>query len=160
MDVLHQWSNARYICDGTKNCPIMSITTCWRSSQVLRLCDALKKKKKKMKQIDHMRFQRNIDFIPASMRYILINNLFVLKSFLNAHTQSGGHFIHVNNNSIFSSLFRFCEIFQSKITIESIYSFDYVNKSYILNLPLLWLYLKFHNYYYSSLYFYMWHNTE
>lgn len=153
-DQMHATSG---IYEGTRNCPIMSVTTCWRSSQVLTLCDALKKK---MKQIDHVRFQRNIDFIPVNMRYILINNLSVLKSFLNTHTQSEGHFTHVNDNSILSSVFRFCEIFQSKITFVShIYSFDYINKSYF-KLPLPWFYLKFHNYYYYfSLYFCILYDT-
>lgn len=79
-----------------------------------------KKKKKKLTRVtDCVRFQRNINFAPASARYILINNLSALKTFFffgrDSHAERRLFYSHYNN-SILSSLRRLCEIFQRGIT--------------------------------------------
>lgn len=56
---------ASSICEGTRNCPAVSVITCWRSSQV----PATHWKKKIDTRTDCVRFQRNIDFTPVRAIY-------------------------------------------------------------------------------------------
>lgn len=106
--------------EGTRNCPTAPVITCWRSLQVPALRDARRQKKNDIAiamRTDHVQFQRNIDFIPERARYILINNISALKRFFwgDSHTERRPFYSRYAN-SILSSLFRLCEIFQSKIT--------------------------------------------